>query len=471
MDSFIKLNDIFKNHINEIDGNFRQRILTIRDALLFRFKYSQNNVTKDQVAADINMIREINCDSTVYSKKENNIKLSFYESLFGKVKDLYMKDFPKKNYFIHETLKSEIVNDYKLIAVDGTYTNTNMAMKGKLDTSLTMGYFDVNNSVPLCLDFKGNNQNKEIESLYDYLQKTKIEDKTIFIGDRGYFKYDLFKFINDMNAKYVIRIKDNNTLKKKDKKKNNNHNDNIKEYLNDNARLVEVEYEYKKKVITKNNKTEHIMAKSKCILITNLVDKKLYSDECIMNIYRRRWDVEVFFKILKQNYNFANPKEKNPIAYAKLYYVEMIISYIIKMMKNIKMISYVKNHEITKRKHIKKKNGKIVNCRINFNTSTTVSGIYKHLINHIINSSLTFELVNNFIKNYIKNIKYETDRNFERVSKTPFTKWYVKSYHEIYKYDKIITAIKTNDFSKLNKNLKVLANNITIIKNNITTIK
>ena len=54
-----------------------------------------------------------------------------------------------------------------------------MSKKGKLDTSLTMGYFDVNNSVPVYLDFKGNNQNKEIESLYDYLQKTKIEDKTI----------------------------------------------------------------------------------------------------------------------------------------------------------------------------------------------------------------------------------------------------------------------------------------------------
>ena len=38
--------------------------------------------------------------------------------------------------------------------------------------------------------------------------------------------------------------------------------------------------------------------KGKCILITNL-DKNQYSDDEIVNIYRSRWDIEVFFKLIK----------------------------------------------------------------------------------------------------------------------------------------------------------------------------
>jgi len=46
----------------------------------------------------------------------------------------------------------------------------------------------------------------------------------------------------------------------------------------------------------------------------------------------------------------------------------------------------------------------------------------------------------------------------------PFTKWYVMSYSDYYKYKKIIEALKNNDLDSLNKNLKLLALNIQIIK-------
>ena len=42
-------------------------------------------------------------------------------------------------------------------------------------------------------------------------------------------------------------------------------------------------------------------------LITNL-NKDNYNDDKVKDIYHKRWDVEVFFKILKSNFKFENQK-------------------------------------------------------------------------------------------------------------------------------------------------------------------
>ena len=65
-----------------------------------------------------------------------------------------------------------------------------------------------------------------------------------------------------------------------------------------------------------------------------------------------------------------------------------------------------------------------------------------------------------FIKtNTIKNISNP------RVSKTPFSKWYVKSYSSYSVYYKLIEALRKNDLSDLNDNLKIMAKNLKIIEN------
>ena len=51
-----------------------------------------------------------------------------------------------------------------------------------------------------------------------------------------------------------------------------------------------------------------------------------------------------------------------------------------------------------------------------------------------------------------------------RVSKIPFTKWYVKSYSDYYKYVSIIKALRNNNLDELNKNLKLLAQKLKIIE-------
>lgn len=75
-------------------------------------------------------------------------------------------------------------------------------------------------------------------------------------------------------------------------------------------------------------------------------------------------------------------------------------------------------------------------------------------MNDIIKGKLTKSILDNFINSYIITTTNKDNRKFERVSLKPFTKWYVKKYHNHYKYNKLIEADLTKNDTILNKNLK-----------------
>ena len=69
------------------------------------------------------------------------------------------------------------------------------------------------------------------------------------------------------------------------------------------------------------------------------------------------------------------------------------------------------------------------------NRSNLMVGIYKELIMNMIYKRTTRKYIDHFIKSYIVIHNSVKGRSFERTSKTPFTKWYIKRYFK--KYAKI----------------------------------
>ena len=76
-----------------------------------------------------------------------------------------------------------------------------------------------------------------------------------------------------------------------------------------------------------------------------------------------------------------------------------------------------------------------------------------------INDTLTELIITNFINSYIVPIINKKNRSFNRISITPFTKWYVKGYTDKYKYRKMIDAIDNNTYDNLHPNLKTKVKN------------
>ena len=122
-------------------------------------------------------------------------------------------------------------------------------------------------------------------------------------------------------------------------------------------------------------------------------------------------------------------KEKKEIQYKKNNECIKILTYISKILKFIWINENI-NIKKTINTKINTKTNKIVECSIKINESLLMEGIYTNLLKNIINGNLTEDSLKLFMKIYIKLIKNENNRSFPRVSKIPFSKWYVKEYHK-----------------------------------------
>ena len=443
--------DTFKNCCNykTINGlsdiKLRNKIngIKLTDVIYYRFMYTNKSTTKQEIVSNVNNINDSNFTRQAFDSKDINISVKFYEHLFNQIKMLYGKvSSPNKD--------DTILANNTILSIDGTY-NTCLDRKPMLN----LGIFNVSQDIPVDISYSGNqNRNKEVKAFLSYVKNNINEFKNvIFVADRAYFKYDLLKFLIDNNLKFVIRVKGSgNNLNSKHKiKKYSMKYDTIKE-VRKYTRIIKCKKTYEKTVNAckskKFIKKIKIKIKNDCILVTNLNNK--YSNKIILDIYKSRWDVEVFFKHIKYNFKFQNLNEKNINQHKKMYFCELILMYIVRLIENY----YLKNN--------KNKNNKDSQYINKINRSNLIKGIFNSLLYDIINNSVNNEKSYNSINRYIIINKNKIGRSFPRSSKTPFTKWYIKGYSEMTKYAKIVDAIKNNTVDKLNKNLKTLAKRIKI---------
>jgi len=427
---FYDANNYIKNILDTAKIKTRLRQLTFCDALIYKFMCSYKNITNSQVVSDLNFTNnnKFTTDKSNYYYKEQKIPLTFYQNILLKTKQLFTK-YENKN----------ILN--KIIAVDGTYNNTNFKKDKNLETTLNMGYYDVTNCIPINIELKNyDTKNKEVESFITYITNNNLDmQNIIFVMDRAYFSYDLFEILNEKKIKFVIRVK-NNCVHLNNKHKNKN-----KKILND-IRFVVYESDVVLIKKDKNNKDRKITQHLACNIATNLDQK--YNDEIIKNIYKSRWDVETFFKLLKYNFKFTNLTEHNKetrTCYLKTY-TAILINCILERLFELQINSI--NKETNK-------------YTIKYNKSLAVNGL-KKIIPDIINSNLTTDKLLKYLNCYIDPIYCEKNKHNPRTSKRPFTKWYVKAYINLYKYAKIIDCVDNDCISDLNKNLKMEAQTIQI---------
>ena len=85
------------------------------------------------------------------------------------------------------------------------------------------------------------------------------------------------------------------------------------------------------------------------------------------------------------------------------------------------------------------------------------------MLEKIINGILTIEDIYN-AKYFALSVINDEERHFPHISKTPFTKWYVKGYSNYSEINKIVDAIVNDKIHLLDKNKKLQVQNIISIR-------
>ena len=268
-----------------------------------------------------------------------------------------------------------------------------------------------------------------------------------------FYKYSKYIKPKDLDAKIEQQnIQNNETdLKKCKNKKKNKKRSNVK--INKNLLKKDING------ITFNN--VDITMKYEYTLLTNL-NSADYDDDEIKKIYKERWSVELFFKLLKYNFKFEHLTEHNKKqssdSYLKLYLVNLTMIYLSKIIEKM----YIYNNGFEENKEIKKTNNTVSRTYIRkINKSLVIKGCY-NIIKELFNGCLTSKKLKDISDNFVKYSYILQGIKKERKAKTPFLKWYVKGHSNRSLLCKIIEAKLTNNTSKLNDNHIVLFNICTI---------
>jgi len=435
----IFLNEFNYKKINELSATKlrnRDKGIKLSDLCYYRFAYSKKDITKQNIISNINNNNQNNITRQSFDRKENNIPVKIYENIYHKIKNYYNDNYNNKD-------------NCKLIGIDGTYNNDS-----KMNEIMNMGFYDISNGIPIDIEsFGKENKNKEIKSATEYITKNIDTFKNnIIVADRAYFSYNFLNFLITNNIKFIVRVKGNGKMFQENALKSNTPDYNTRLNVINNCKIITYENIMKKIIYNTNTKKQldkyTLEINNDCILVTNILDG--YSDDKILELYRSRWDIEVFFKYIKNSFKFRHLHETLSIKCKKMYICELIITYIAKLIEKYYDKKLSNNNSKQKKSYT-------------INKNNLVNGIFDHLLKTILDKTLTYHILDVFCKSYIVMIFNKNNRTFPRVSKTPFTKWYVKGYSNHTKYLSIIDAIINDTVNTLNKNLKTLTTKIVSI--------
>ncbi len=160
---------------------------------------------------------------------------------------------------------------------------------------------------------------------------------TIIVEDRAYFDFELFKRRNDAKNIFVTRLKSNilyESIKELDLPDDRDQNilkDELIKFTSKDAKKAGLEGQIFRLVTVykeDENKVIH--------LITNQIDWQAIT---IADLYKKRWDIEIFFKLMKQNLQIKTFLGTSENAVKSQIYIAMIVYLLLELIRRV----YCKN--------------------------------------------------------------------------------------------------------------------------------
>ena len=279
------------------------------------------------------------------SKIDSNYFKEIYEQMYGRFSELYSKTEIEK---------------YNLIRVDSTIVaDTCAKLKEGIDQKsgkkLVKFSFSFDGILPSGVEvFTGQKYSSEEAALPEaILKQVKKEEhhENIYVIDRGLQSTRVMKDFDEKSVKFIIRSKENRKFEEiesfLDGKKSQKWDD--WEVMKD----CKVKLYTGKPVLNKRGNIHHREEKVetcfRLVVIKNeKKDKEFWfltnefelSAKEIADYYRKRWDIEVFFRFLKQELNLSHLVSMNKNGIEVMIYMTMIASMLLLIYKKVNDLGY-----------------------------------------------------------------------------------------------------------------------------------
>ena len=279
------------------------------------------------------------------SKIDSNYFKEIYEQMYGRFSELYSKTEIEK---------------YNLIRVDSTIVaDTCAKLKEGIDQKsgkkLVKFSFSFDGILPSGVEvFTGQKYSSEEAALPEaILKQVKKEEhhENIYVIDRGLQSTRVMKDFDEKSVKFIIRSKENRKFEEiesfLDGKKSQKWDD--WEVMKDSK----VKLYTGKPVLNKRGNIHHREEKVetcfRLVVIKNeKKDKEFWfltnefelSAKEIADYYRKRWDIEVYFRFLKQELNLSHLVSMNKNGIEVMIYMTMIASMLLLIYKKVNDLGY-----------------------------------------------------------------------------------------------------------------------------------
>lgn len=172
--------------------------------------------------------------------------------------------------------------------------------------------------------------------IYEYAKKSK---NSIFTFDRGVSKRDVYQTLSQNETLFVTRFKDDGRYRVVEE---------LEKGTNRKLGTLELESDLIVQIGIPDKRTFY-ENHYRMIIATNPVTKVTYQfftnildldAEEVLQYYKKRWDIEVFFRFLKQELNFSHITSTSENGIQVMLYMTMITSMLVLLYKRINKVGY-----------------------------------------------------------------------------------------------------------------------------------
>lgn len=281
-----------------------------------------------------------------FSRTENiNSK---YNSIRDRITTINSEYFEKIFDLIFLKYNQHLQEETSVVKVDSTFINISAKLvqwgmkNGSTDSGLKYLKLSVSmkGSLPCSVQiFNHQDFVNENIALPDAILKNKYLNESVVVFDRGLQTRKVFNDFSNKNILFIGRIKTDISYELVRKLKQN------KKLTSESVELIE---DLEVRVFSENKLIENTFrvikfrikaSNENLFLISNVFDLTAYE---IAAMYKQRWDIEVFFKFLKQHLNLKHIVSRNENAIKVMMYMTLILAILIIVYKKTNKIASYK---------------------------------------------------------------------------------------------------------------------------------